>query len=84
MSSLKEESEQKHKDFACLQETNTILHSKICTLQNKVRECENELQNKIYENNALKYTIELWENRRKAAIQSGQVTVEDVVADKMK
>lgn len=63
---------------------NSDLHCQISTLQKKVTECETALQNKSFEADALQYTIKLWENRRKAAKEAGQVTVEDVVADKMK
>ena len=46
--------------------------------------CETALQNKSLEKDALQYTIKLWENRRRAAKEAGKLTVEDVLADKMK
>ena len=84
MRGLKEEAEQKQLDCSRLQDINSDLSSKISSLGGKIAECTAKLQSQLDENHALKYTIQLWENRRKAAIQSGQVTVEDVVADKMK
>jgi hypothetical protein len=53
-------------------------------LHKEVQDKENALQSKADEVDALKYTIKLWENRRKAAQEAGHVTVEDVVAEKMK
>jgi|LakMenEpi03Aug12_release.lakeMendotaPanAssembly.Ray.scaffolds.fasta_scaffold291459_2 hypothetical protein len=63
---------------------NTEFSYKILALQKEVKEKENALQNKAAEVDALNYTIKLWENRRLAAQEAGHVTIEDIVADKIK
>jgi hypothetical protein len=63
---------------------NANFNFKILALNKELKEKENVLQSKAAEVDALKYTIKQWENRRKAAQEAGHVTVEDIVADKMK
>ena len=81
---MREEKQQLTCDSLRLKDLNSDLHSQITTLQNKVLASETALENKSLEVDAFKYTIKLWENRRRAAKEAGQVTVEDVVADKIK
>ena len=81
---MREKNEQLTHDSLKLKNLNLDLHSQITALQNKVMTCETALQNKSLENDALQYTIKLWENRRRAAKEAGKLTVEDVLADKMK
>ncbi|XP_046631645.1 interaptin-like isoform X1 [Daphnia pulicaria] len=84
ISDLNEEKEQLTHDFLTLKELNSDYNFKILALHKEVQDKENALQSKADEVDALKYTIKLWENRRKAAQEAGHVTVEDVVAEKMK
>ncbi|KZS19287.1 filament-like plant protein 2 [Daphnia magna] len=84
LSDLNDEKQQLTCDLYTLKELNSELTSKISALHKKGIENKSELQNKTAEADALKYTIKLWENRRRAAQQAGHVTVEDIMADKMK
>ncbi|KAI9551685.1 hypothetical protein GHT06_022021 [Daphnia sinensis] len=84
ISDLSNEKQQLTYDVCRLKELNSELTSKISALHIKEIENKSELQNKTAEADALKYTIKLWENRRRAAQQAGHVTVEDIMADKMK
>nr|CAH0104643.1 unnamed protein product [Daphnia galeata] len=84
LSYLNEEKQQLNHDIITLKEMNTEFSYKILALQKEVKEKENALQNKAAEVDALNYTIKLWENRRLAAQEAGHVTVEDIVADKIK
>ncbi|XP_057379221.1 uncharacterized protein LOC130701278 [Daphnia carinata] len=84
LSDLNDEKRQLTHDLCTLKELNAELASKISALHKKGIENKTELQYKAAEADALKYTIKLWENRRRAAQQAGHVTVEDVMSDKMK
>lgn len=42
------------------------------------------LESKTTEIERLQDTLKRWEQRRKAAVEAGEITVEDVLADKMK
>lgn len=84
LSGLNDEKQQFTQDLLTLKEVNSELNSEISALHKKVIENESALQNKEVEVDALQYTVKLWEERRRAAQQAGNVTVEDVVADKKK
>lgn len=84
MSSLKEQKEQRDHDFLKLEGVNSRLHFQLSAMQQEVAEYKTALENKSGEVDALQFTIKLWEKRRKEAQQAGQVTVEDVIADKMR
>jgi len=53
-------------------------------LKKTVFELNSSLKNKIIEVKALQDVVFKWEQRRKAAVQAGEITVEDVLADKTK
>lgn len=84
LSDLKERKEQKDCDFLKLEKCNSELQSRLCIAQQRIFEYETTLQTKSNEIDALQFTIKLWEKRRRAAKQAGNVTVEDVVAEKMR
>lgn len=84
--SLIEETEAKQQlktDLTKLEQENYDLKNKLSTMTKKIEQCDINLQSKQTEISALQYTIHLWEKRRKAAKEAGQVTVEDVVAEKI-
>jgi len=80
----REESKQLSLDLRRAKGKNSELSREISTLQTTVVELKSTLQNKSAEIDALRYTVQLWEQRRKAAGEAGQLTVEDVLAEKMK
>lgn len=76
--------EQKELDFLRVEEHNSELRSQLSTLKKKLVEYDTLFQTKSNEIDALQFTIQLWEKRRRAAKQAGNVTVEDIVAEKLR
>lgn len=80
----REEGEQLSLDLGRVKAKNSELCREISTLQTTIVELKSTLQNKSAEVDALRYTVQLWEQRRQAAREAGQLTVEDVLTEKMK
>lgn len=62
--------------------TTSQLSLDITKLNQKVFDFESTLKSKDLEVEAMQYQINCWERRRKAAALAGELTVEDVLADK--
>jgi len=70
-------------DLSRLKQKNSKLEAKILNLSETIFNLNSALESKAAEVETLQDTVERWKQRREAAVEAGEITVEDVLADKM-
>ena len=82
MSTCIEEKKQLHRDLNREKAKTCKLNTDINTLKQKINELNSTLKMQSSEMEAMQYQIKCWERRRQAAALAGEVTIEDILADK--
>lgn len=81
---MEEEKAQLTSDYAKLTRKNSKLVNGMIKMKQDFKDLQANLDSQTSENEALKNIIKLWETRRKAAKESGHLTVEDVLVENLK
>jgi uncharacterized protein YlxW (UPF0749 family) len=82
LSTCIEEKKQLHRDLNREKAKTCKLNTDVNTLKQKINELNSTLKMQSSEMEAMQYQIKCWERRRQAAALAGEVTIEEVLADK--
>lgn len=81
---LEEEKSQLHIEHVKLKNKNLELVNGIQKIQKDLTDLQSKFEGQVLETETLKSIISLWEKRRRIAKESGHLTVEDILVEKMK